>query len=48
MNLVEWLIYGAALDRWRYIGGFVMAEDYLACREVVRTGDKLSGYRSLK
>lgn len=46
MNLIEWLLYAAALERWQYIGGILRTPDYQACRDVVVKGDKLSGYRN--
>lgn len=45
MNLVEWLIYAAALDHWSYIGGHLQVPEYEATRIVVMIGDKITGHR---
>lgn len=48
MNLVEWLVYAAACERWHWIGGLLWSEDYDDVHAIVLEGERLRGRSGLK
>jgi hypothetical protein len=40
MNIVEWLVYGVALDVWASVGGRTLCPEFYASRAIVRRVEK--------
>lgn len=45
-ELVEALLYGAAMEHWYVVGGFIRVPEYEACRKVIIDYESKNGRKS--